>query len=325
MMHIHFSDEKIALCLTELAPETKDMISYFVRFLRRKNYSPATIERRLYHLRDFFRYIQSVPAGITRHDVDRFIDYKQDLGNVPLSINGHLSSIRQFYIYLIMEDLVTKNPVVIKRHYLKVPKSYPRNMSESDVERFFRSDLSIRDLAIFLLMLRCGLRTGEVTRLKVSDINFESQRLRVVDSKYQYSRIGYFSEEVKLSLENWLKVRAEHTNLYLFTTPRTAQKNMPMALNIIQNSFHVYRQQAGISAEKGYTPHSFRHTYATQLINAGIPITSLKELMGHRCISDTMRYVKVYSKTVRDQYFRAMSQIESKSNHGESHDPESSP
>jgi len=316
-MPIQITDEKIDNCLRRLDISTKDKVTSFLRYLRRKNYSPVTVKRRMYHLRDFFRFINACPAAITPGDIDRFIEHKQDKGNGALSINGHLGSIRQFYMHLEMDAPTLRNPVIIKRHYLSVPKTIPRNMSESDLEKFFGTDLSVRDRAIFLLMLRCGLRTGEVIRLAMLHIDFESHSLKIINTKYQYDRMVYLSEDAESALKDWLIARKDHANPYVFTTDGSKDKQIPMNASVIQKAFHQYREQAGISSEKGYTPHCLRHTFATQLINARIPITSLKELMGHRYINDTMRYVEVYSHTIREQYFRAMAQIESTSKQGD--------
>jgi site-specific recombinase XerD len=154
-------------------------------------------------------------------------------------------------------------------------------------------------------MLRCGLRVSEVCALTWEAIDFDDGTARINNGKGQVDRIAYLSPDLEQALQTW---RAAHkqTGQYLF--PSRLRKGRPLTRFQINELMNQYLKAANIA--KHYSPHCLRHTFATQLLNAGVPLEVLKELMGHRSIHVTLRYTQLYDTTKRRQYDQAMTRIE---------------
>jgi site-specific recombinase XerD len=155
-------------------------------------------------------------------------------------------------------------------------------------------------------MLRSGLRIGEVCQLKQVDINFGDQQLMIHNGKGKVDRMVYFSLEVQNSLLSWLNQRG-YESIYCFASQRSTK--VPLHATIIRTWMKNYLQEQGLS-EKGYTPHSLRHTFATNLLNADIPLVVLKDLMGHRSMDQTLMYAKLSDQTIRQSYQKACEKLE---------------
>jgi integrase len=180
-------------------------------------------------------------------------------------------------------------------------------MTETDLIRLFKVIDSWRDRTVFLLMLRCGLRVGEVSALTWSAIDFHARSIRIDNSKGQVDRVVYYSPDVEQALSLWRRLQLSAAT-YVFLSP--LKPGTALSVRTIQRVMARYLRQAGIT--KSYSPHALRHTFATQLLNAGAPLEVVKELMGHRSISMTLRYTQLYEATKRRQYEQAMERIETR-------------
>ena len=176
-------------------------------------------------------------------------------------------------------------------------------MPEADLVRFFKVVDLVRDRLLFLLMLRCGLRVSEACALTWEEVDSPALNLRLEGGKGAVDRVAYLAPDVERALWLW---RAHHTGSpYLFPSRKVAGAHLGR-----RNVFLLmqkYLRQAGVTGS--YSPHCLRHTFATQLLNAGVALEVLKELMGHRCIQMTLRYAELYETTKRRQYGEAMERI----------------
>ena len=148
-----------------------DEIDSFTKYLRRKNPASTTHVHYASDLQIFFSYVDVAPWKVTPADVDRFIDWQLSLGHAKATINRRLASLRSFYFFLIdRSGLQLPNPVLPRRHFLKRGRHLPRDAKDDTVARLFAVINHPRDQAIFTLMLRCGLRVGEVQCLRLQDL-----------------------------------------------------------------------------------------------------------------------------------------------------------
>jgi integrase len=177
-------------------------------------------------------------------------------------------------------------------------------MPEADLIDFFRVIDSVRDRPIFLLMLRCGLRVSEVCQLTWDDIDFQAGTLRINNSKGQVDRLVYLAPDVETSLRLW----QAHRPLTAYLFPSRKVKAAPLTRGEIGWLMNKYLRLA--ESKRHYSPHCLRHSFATQLLNAGVALEVLKELMGHRSIQMALRYTQLYESTKRQQYDQAMRRIE---------------
>jgi site-specific recombinase XerD len=139
--------------------------------------------------------------------ISQYIDSLMNKGLRPKTINCHLQRVREFYHYLLQEEeLLIPNPV--KRGYsLRMPKPLPKHLGHEQVDLLLNALNTPRDRAMFMIMLRCGLRVAEVADLSLSDIDLRRQRLLIRDAKWAKDRVVYVSDDATRTLVDYLKVR----------------------------------------------------------------------------------------------------------------------
>jgi len=239
----------------------------------------------------------------TAQDISAFITAAQTAGLAPSTINTKVGLLAGFFEYLREAGHMTHQPVLRRRHRLLMPLVLPKPMPDADLTAFFQVIDAVRDRLIFLFMLRCGLRVSEVCALTWDAIDLRTGTVRVNRGKGQVDRIVYLSADVEEALEVW---RAHHPpSPYLFPSPKRHREHL--FRSHINGLMNQYLAAAGLT--RHYSPHCLRHTFATHLLNAGVPLEVLKELMGHHSIQLTLRYAQLYDTTKKHQYEQAMAQI----------------
>ena len=239
----------------------------------------------------------------TAQDISAFITAAQASGLAPSTINTKVSLLAGFFEYLREEGAMAQQPVLRRRHRLLTPTVLPKPIPDADLAAFFQVIDSVRDRLIFLFMLRCGLRVSEVCALAWDALDIDAETVRINQGKGQVDRIVYLSPDVKRALAVW---RAHHTpGVYLFPSPKRHRSHLFRSqINVLMDQ---YLTAAGLT--RHYSPHCLRHTFATHLLNAGVSLEVLKELMGHHSISLTLRDAQLYDTTKKHQYETAMAKI----------------
>jgi site-specific recombinase XerD len=164
---------------------------------------------------------------------------------------------------------------------------------------------------MIMLLLRTGMRIGELLNTRMVDLNMTEQKIPIYEAQKNHrGRVVYFFNDAKAALEKWLE-RRDKSQEILFYGPGGKILSYPAA----RMMFVKYIDRAGLS-DKGYTLHSLRHTYATDLLNAGMPLEVLEKLMGHMSLDVTRRYARLKDKTKEEEYFKAMAIIERRQKDG---------
>lgn len=295
--------------LAGVPASTAHQVRAYLENLRRRNYSPATIRCIMYMLTVF---IQALPPEqqtqldlADRHIISAHIDRLRARSLQGMTINNHLSTIRSFFRFLLDQEQVERNPV-LESHYLRRRGAIlPQAMTDEEARRLLAVIQDKMDHAMFLLLVRSGLRVGELVSLSLADVDLEQQTVRVErGEKNGRGRIVYFSTDARAALEAWLEQRAPFPEVSrLFFTKKTKR----IQVCTINDRFKHYLALAGIN--KPYSAKSLRHTFATQLLNAGVPLTTLQELLGHDRITTTQMYARLSDHTKRKNYFAAMDQV----------------
>ena len=178
-------------------------------------------------------------------------------------------------------------------------------MDPEDTEKLLTVLDDPRDKAIVLLLLRTGMRIGELLELQISDINLNEQKILIyVGEKNYQGRAIHFSDDAKDALLVWMRTRIPKRK-YLFYGSTGNPLTYVAAWYRIKDCF----KRAGLS-QKSYTPHCLRHTFATGALNAGMRLDVVQELLGHKSIEITRRYARLSDNTREEEYFRAMQKIE---------------
>ncbi|MBL8057742.1 MAG: site-specific integrase, partial [Anaerolineales bacterium] len=148
-------------------------VDRFHKWLLRKRPRSATVRHYTHDVQLFFRWLDKAPKDVTVLDVDAFIEHCQGRGHRIATVNRRLAAVRGLYRFLALDEPTLPNPVVVERHFIPHGQRLPRDARDSDVQKLFDVVDDVRDRAIFLLMLRCGLRVGEICALTLTDIYLE--------------------------------------------------------------------------------------------------------------------------------------------------------
>src|SRR5713226_1696560 len=279
-------------------------ISHFCAYLHRRNYSPHTIENYDRDLRLFFAPLAQDPGAVSWRDVDAFIQQQRQAHLAATTINRRLHAVNHFFEYLVMEaQSLAINPVK-PSHFLRRGRPLPKHLSQDQVRALFAQMTHPMDHALGLLMLRCGLRVSEVTRLRLGDIDWEQQALRIEQGKGRKDRIVYLAADALAALRTCLALRPEVVpeGLVFWNQKRP---HRALSSKGIQKKIERYAKAAGIKA----SCHSLRHTFATNLLEAGAEVISIKELLGHASIGSSERYAKLSNQRVQEVYRQTIRKV----------------
>ena len=272
------------------------------RFLKRRNYSAHTIKNYMSTLRHFVLWLDVPVEEATDKKIMQYIDMLLDRRLQPKTINCHLDSIRGFYEYLRdVEASPIDNPV--RRGYaLRLSRPLPRYLRNEEVETLFDVIKKPRDRAIFMLMLRCGLRVEEVANLSPKDLDLRRRKITVAEGKGGKGRMVYISNDALDALVHYLSVRPSSRSKKLFLVEKGPYTGKAISVRGIQKRMEYYAKKARLKV----SCHQLRHTMATQLLNADADLVSIQDLLGHSRIKTTQRYCKVSNLKVQRDYFKAM-------------------
>jgi len=238
-------------------------------------------------------------------EVKYYIDFLLEKQLEAHSINSHISSIRGFYDFLINEkDVHLSNPVTTGMA-LREPHPLPRHLKDVDVEFFLKSVKKSRDKAIFMLMLRCGLRVEEVAKLTLGAIDYQRSQIMVLRGKGSKDRVVYISDDSAEALAAYLNVRPLVREQRVFLVEKGIYRRRPISVRGIQKRIEYYSKKYGVSV----SCHQLRHTMATQLLNADADLVSIQDILGHSRIKTTQRYSKLSNLKAQRDYFRAMDTV----------------
>lgn len=260
------------------------------------------------------------------HDVERFlewcseqglnaVDVKLDdlhryswelfeLGILPRSIARNLAAIRSFYGFLLLDGYIMQDPTELLDNP-RVPKHLPTVLSRDEVERILAClDLSIpqerRDHCILELLYTSGLRISELCSLKISDLFLDEGFIRVV-GKGNKQRLVPLAHRAVKEIKLWLQERNE-INIkrgeedMLFVSH---QRGKRVSRITVFHNLKIYVQRAGI--EKNISPHTFRHTFATHLLEGGANLRAIQQMLGHEKLGTTQLYTHIDRTFLREQ------------------------
>jgi integrase/recombinase XerD len=210
-----------------------------------------------------------------------------------------------------MEKNIHKERWGEKKHYQNSTnnsnswRTQPRAIEPDDVKRLLRKRFTPRDKCMILMLLRSGMRICELLSLKLQDINLKDRTIIIHESaKNGKGRVAYISDDAYKALRKWIKVRNPQIKYLLYShseSNMSYEKARSIFIKCLRKT-HLMR--------KGYTLHCLRHTFASELLCAGMPLESLQILMGHSHIEVTRRYARLTDKALEKDYFHAMQIIE---------------
>jgi integrase/recombinase XerD len=307
----HLVQSPIERILKNLSRVQLPAKEHFERYLRHKwrlNHKPSTLQGSFTSVRLFLEFYgksgKRELAEMERADLEAFIEHVQDRGLRISTVRTRLACIIAFLHFLMEQDLIPLS-LLKRRIKLKLPEVLPRAMHPADVKKLLSVIDDLRDRALILLLLRTGIRIGEALGLRLNDLDMQDRKVHLFQGeKNSMGRVVYLSDDVLLALKLWLRRRDPNKEFVFY-----GHGNKPICYSTGRSRFVKYIQKAGLE-QKGYTAHCLRHTFASELLNAGMRLECLQQLLGHQDIEVTRRYARLTDRTREEEYFRAMAIIE---------------
>jgi site-specific recombinase XerD len=286
----------------------KAHVEEYFRHMYRRNFRPKTYFSALTAIYIFLTVIRDSGKTrleeITKNDIEAFIEHEQDRGMMLSTVRTRLHCVNAFLGYAMDAGIVSAD-VLARRIRLRKPETLPRAMDPDDVKQLLSVIENTRDRAMILILLRTGMRIGELLNTKIQDLHIKDRRIDIYEGeKNRVGRVVYLSDDAMSALKAWLKIREPQKEVLFYAHGRNS-----MAYSTARLIFAQSLMKAGLT-HKGYSLHALRHTFASELLNAGMRIECLQPLMGHTSLDVTRRYARLTDKTREEEYFRAMSVIE---------------
>jgi integrase/recombinase XerD len=232
---------------------------------------------------------------VTRADLLAYLAANVRAGLSPRSSARHLSTLRRFYRYLLIQGRTKVDPTADVRSPV-IGRPLPKNISEQGVEKLLSTPprdtaLGSRDRAMLETMYASGLRVSELVGLTLNELDLTTGLVRVI-GKGGRERIVPLGEEASESLREYLgQARSDLLKAQLTDAVFVTRRGGPMTRQAFWQLIKRYAQQAGIGAE--FSPHSLRHAFATHLLNHGADLRTVQMLLGHTDLSTTQIYTHV--------------------------------
>jgi len=291
------------------------MISNFLEKLRAEDgLAKNTILSYQKDLTLFEKFLQEKSFKLTAASIDNLKLYLHFLHNNNLkssSISRKISCLKNFYKFLEDEKIITKNPA----QDLEMPKRdfrLPKALSEEEIFKLLNfankddSDLGIRMACMLEVLYAAGLRVSELVSLPVAAVQSEKNYL-IINGKGNKERIAPLNKSAQKILANYLKLRknnGQEKSKWLFVGAKNSQSGDK---HITRQGFHGLLKQlaikSGIDPDRVH-PHVIRHSFATHLLNNGVDLRILQELLGHSDISTTQIYTHILDSKLKDLVFK---------------------
>ena len=280
-------NQKGLLKQRKISAEKREILKGFERFLRGKRYAESTVDTYKTFIADFFDYTGDKVFGeINGRDIERFAE--DILAPFGYSISSHrqfvsaLKQLKAFRPDMQIEDINLIRP----RHSVVLPTV----LSKEEVIRLLISTRNLKHRAALTMIYSSGLRISELLNLKLSDINSERRQVLVRSGKGRKDRIVIFAESFMPMFNNYINT---YRPIKYFIEGKPGEKYSPESIR------HIIKRSARMAGiRKRVTPHTLRHSFATHLLENGVDIRYIQELLGHSSPKTTMIYTHVSRKDI---------------------------
>ncbi len=279
----------------------KPFDNFFTYLAIEKGLSRNTIASYSNDLKKYASFLSERKQDINsalRADIIDFVELLGNEGYSASSVCRYLSSIKAYYKYLVIENIIDNDP----SENIHTPKKWsrlPKALSVSEVKDLLDTKLTgrtvLRDSSMIELLYSSGLRVSELVAIKLGDMNFDAGFIRVI-GKGNKERVVPMNhraiEKIKLYIvQERPHILKKKQSQYIFVTKRGG----PMSRQRFWQTLKVVGRQAGINL----SPHTIRHCFATHLLEGGADLRSVQKMLGHLDISTTQIYTKVTSDRIR--------------------------
>ena len=257
--------------------------------IRFRNLSNSRYKNYTRNIRNFFAFCRKPIEELDENDIRNFLHYLIDEKKyAPTTVNQSSAAIRFFFAVSLNRPM---NYMQIP--LMKVPKTLPDVLTREEVSSLIRACTNTKHQALLLLAYGSGLRSGEIETLRVKDIDSKEMRIFVKGGKNKRDRYTLLSQTTLEALRTyWKDYRPNSPEGWLFPGFRNIGHLTRAAIAL---AFDTCVKRTGITKE--VSPHSLRHAFATHLLEDGVELIKIKELLGHHRISSTMVYLHLSNTT----------------------------
>jgi len=288
-------------------------IKGFKAFLQlERSLSVNSVEAYIHDIEKFVQYLDCqklniIPEKIELNHLRDFLKWINELGMGARSQSRIISGIKAFYKYLLLEDIITVNPAELLESP-RIGRKLPDTLSVEEINELIEAiDLSkpegVRNKAILETLYSCGLRVSELTGLKISNLYFNEGYIKIIGKgdKERLVPIGNSAQKyINIYLENirnHLTIKKDSEDI-LFLNKRGGKISRVMI-------FIIVKELAGkIGLKKTISPHTFRHSFASHLVDGGADLRAVQEMLGHESIITTEIYTHLDLAYLRDAIIR---------------------
>ena len=297
-----------------------DLLALFLADLRLRRLSEGSIESMTGRVRVYLRWCSARaldPLSPSREDLLAYLEHSQSLGHSSSTLKKDFSSLASFY-----ELLEEQNKSNSASHVKNIQKKYMRQYKPDAEERqiisieqaaqMVASTIDTRDRAILLLLLKTGIRRGELVSLDLADISLEGLSITLKPIAKRSNRIVFFDVEAKEALERWLRARARRAGdepaLFLGESGKRLQKK-GVRNAVVKAAERVGLHTQGAPLEERFGPHCCRHFFTTHLLRAGCPREHVQFLRGDAIKEAVDIYYHISPDDVRRSYLAHVPQL----------------
>lgn len=277
----------------------------FLDYLKNNlGYSKMTIISYQKDLDDFFSFVEKYNINylnLSKDDIRSYLKLLDERKLKSSSISRRISCLRTFYNYLEDQKMVDGNVFKLIRNP-KLDRKLPNYLSYEELRIIFDSiDISdsvgLRNRLLIEMLYATGCRVSEIANIKISDINFNNNSIKIF-GKGSKERIVYFGDYARYYLDIYLSKNVNNNSKYLFVNENNDKMDITEIEKIIRDIVH------NLTIKSHVTPHTFRHTFATHLLNNGADIKTVQELLGHSSLNTTGIYTHVSNERLKEIYFK---------------------
>lgn len=257
-----------------------------IRELKYRNYSPKTIKAYLDCLKEYLGYVGTNYKYINEEKIKDFLLEKQNKGYSPQTVNLYLNSIKFFY-----RDVI-KNHYKINLKFAKRSKKLPIVLTKSEINKIIGCVINSKHRLMIALSYGAGLRVSEVINLHICDLDLEELTIHIKDAKGKKDRLTVFPEKLVDDFRNL--IAGKSASSLVFESSRGGK----LTDRSIQAVFHRALKRANVKKEASF--HSLRHSFATHLLENGVDVRYVQELLGHSNIRTTQIYTHVTNPSIKN-------------------------
>lgn len=265
---------------------SQDPILKLKQEMKLRNFSSKTIKSYLYYITSFLDFASKNPKKICTEDIRNYLEKLIDKGKSGSTLNTVYSALK-FYFEKILH----------RKFFINIPrakssKKLPEVFTKDEIKMILATVKNVKHKLLLGLLYSSGLRVSEIVNLKVKDLDFENKMLRVRQGKGAKDRMTILAEKVAGVLKRY--VGKKEADDYVFESARGGKLTERSA----QKVFAKALKESGI--KKSASCHSLRHSFATHLLEQGVDIRYIQELLGHKRLETTQVYTKVTSGKLKD-------------------------